>query len=117
VAVPNGFTGQYERFHFLLPGARITPYDAEGRNTGALRPDLAADARLAYLLERFDAVVWLQDRLDQAQPSCLPGCTVLATRWHIKSRHKDGEITGANLWYPEQWLFRREWLVAPSAPR
>jgi len=117
VAVPNGFTGQYERFHFLLPGARITPYDAEGRNTGALRPDLSGDERLAYLLERFDAVVWLQDRLDQAQPSCLPGCTVLGQRWHIKSRHKDGEITGANLWYPQQWLFRREWLVAPSAPR
>lgn len=117
VAVPNGFTGQYERFHFLLPGSRITPYDAEGRNTGALRPDLPGDARLAYLLERFDAVVWLQDRLDQAQPSCVPGCTVLATRWHIKSRHKDGEITGANLWYPEQWLFRHEWLVAPAAPR
>jgi 4-amino-4-deoxy-L-arabinose transferase-like glycosyltransferase len=116
VAVPNGFTGQYERFHFLLPAARITPFDAEGRNTGALRPDLPGIERLTYLLARFDAVVWLQDRLDQAQPSCLPSCTVLATRWHIKSRHKEGEITGANLWYPEQWLFRREWLVAPVAP-
>jgi 4-amino-4-deoxy-L-arabinose transferase-like glycosyltransferase len=114
VAVPNGFTGQYERFHFLLHGARITPYDAEGRNTGALRPDLPGDARLAYLLERFDAVVWLQDRLDQAQPSCIPQCTLLGQRWHIKSRHKDGEITGANLWHPEQWLFRREWLVAST---
>lgn len=42
VAIPNGFTGQYEHFHFVLPGARITPDDAEGRNTGALQPDRPA---------------------------------------------------------------------------
>jgi 4-amino-4-deoxy-L-arabinose transferase-like glycosyltransferase len=111
VAVPNGFTGQYERFHFVLPGARITPYDAEGRNTGALRPDLPPVQRLAFLLDQFDAVVWLQDSLEQTAPSCLPHCTLLGTRWHILSRHKKGEITLANLWYPQQWLFRHEWLV------
>lgn len=111
LAVPNGFTGQYERFHFVLPGARITPYDAEGRNTGALRPDLPPVERLAFLLDQFDAVVWLQDGLAQTAPSCLPHCTLLGTRWHILSRHKEGEITLANLWYPQQWLFRHEWLV------
>ena len=114
VAVPNGFTGQFERFHFILPGARITPYDAEGRNTGAFNPDLPPAERLRFLLEPFDAVVWLQDSLDQPQPSCLPGCTVLGSRWHVKSRHKDGEVTFDNLWHPQQWLFRREWLVAKT---
>jgi len=114
VAVPNGFTGQYERFHFVLPGARITPYDAEGRNTGALKPELPPVERLAYLLEQFDAVVWLQDSLDQPGPSCLPRCTLLGARWHVKSRHKDGEVTLANLWQPQQWLFRREWLVVKA---
>ena len=112
LAVPNGFTGQFERFHFVLPGARITPYDAEGRNTGALKPELAPAERLDYLLDRFDAVVWLQDGLDQQGPSCLPRCTLLGTRWHVKSRHKAGEVTLQNLWYPNEWLFRREWLVA-----
>jgi len=112
VAVPNGFTGQYERFHFVLPGARITPYDAEGRNTGALKPELPPVERLAYLLDQFDAVVWLQDSLDQPAPSCLPRCTLLGSRWHVKSRHKDGEVTLQNLWQPQEWLFRREWLVA-----
>ncbi|MFO1263697.1 MAG: hypothetical protein U1E84_10235 [Rhodoferax sp.] len=115
VAVPNGFTGQYERYQFVLPGARTTPYDAEGRNTGALRPDLPAAERLEYLLGRFDAVVWLQDSLTQAQPSCVPRCTVLGARWHIKSRHKAGEITWDNLWFPQQWLFRREWLVVATS--
>ncbi len=110
LAVPNGFTGQYERFHFLLHGARITPYDAEGRNTGALYPEMPADARLARLLNEFDAVVWLQEDLND-QPSCLPGCTLLAQRWHVKSRHKDGEVTLDNLWQVQDWLFRREWLL------
>ena len=114
VAVPNGFTGQYERYQFVLPGARTTPYDAEGRNTGALRPDLPPAERLDYLLGQFDAVVWLQDSLDESGPSCLPRCTVLGARWHIKSRHKAGEITWDNLWHPQEWLFRREWLIVPT---
>ena len=115
VAVPNGFTGQFERFRFVLPGARITPYDADGRNTGAFQPDLPPAERLSFLLAQFDAVVWLQDSLDQPQPSCLPGgCTLLGSRWHVKSRHKDGEVTLDNLWYPQKWLFRREWLLAKT---
>ncbi|MES2951221.1 MAG: phospholipid carrier-dependent glycosyltransferase [Pseudomonadota bacterium] len=115
VAVPNGFTGQFERYHFVLRGARITPYDAEGRNTAAFKPELPPAERLDFLLGQFDAVVWLQDRLDQPQPSCLPRCTLLGSRWHVKSRHKAGEVTLQNIWYPNEWLFRREWLVAKSS--
>jgi 4-amino-4-deoxy-L-arabinose transferase-like glycosyltransferase len=111
VAVPNGFTGQYERFAFILPGTRLSPYDAEGRNTGVLRPDLAAPQRLEFLLGSFDAVVWLQDSTGQTAPPCLPACTLLGSRWHVKSRHKDGEVNWGNLWYPQEWLLRREWLL------
>jgi 4-amino-4-deoxy-L-arabinose transferase-like glycosyltransferase len=114
IAVPNGFTGQYERFHFILPSAKLVPYDAEGRNTGAFQPDLPAAERLPYLLEQFDAVVWLQDDLSQTEPSCAPQCKLLGTRWHVKSRHKTGEVTLANLWQPQEWLFRHEWLVENS---
>jgi hypothetical protein len=113
--VPNGFTGQYENYHFVLPGARIQPFDAEGRNTGALYPDMASAPRLQRLLSEFDAVVWWQED-DQEQPSCLPNCRVVAQRWHVKSRHKSGEITLDNLWYPQDWLFSREWLLAKTAP-
>jgi hypothetical protein len=111
VAVPNGFTGQFERFHFVLPGAHITPYDTEGRNTGAFRPEMPPQERLAFLLANFDAVIWLQEELSETTPSCAPACEVLGWRWHVKSRHKSGEITLANLWHPEQWLFRKEWLT------
>ena len=114
VAVPNGFTGQYENYHFVLRGAKITPFDAEGRNTGALYPDMPAPERLQRLLNEFDAVVWLQDDEEQEEPTCMPGCTLLAQRWHIKSRHKSGEITLDNLWYPQEWLFSREWLLVKA---
>ncbi len=114
IAVPNGFTGQYERYQFVLPGNRFNPYDAEGRNTGALRPDLPPDERLNYLLANHDAVVWLQNDLAHTEPRCVPGCKVIGSRWHVKSRHKSGEVTLDNLWYPQQWLFRREWLIVKT---
>jgi 4-amino-4-deoxy-L-arabinose transferase-like glycosyltransferase len=112
VAVPNGFNAQYERFHFLLPKAQLAPYDTDGRNTGTLYPDMPAAQRLDKLVQEFDAVVWVQPSLEQTAPSCAPACKVLAQRWHVKSRHQSGEITLSNLWYPQEWLFRREWLVA-----
>jgi hypothetical protein len=55
--------------------------------------------------------VWVQDELAQTQPGCVPQCKVIGSRWHVKSRHKSGEVTLDNLWYPQQWLFRREWLI------
>jgi len=109
IAVPNGFTGQFEAYRFVFPGAAIAPYDAEGRNTGERYPEMPADARLNRLLNEFDAVVWR----DEGTPlSCLPNCRILAQRWHVRSRHKDGDVTLNNIWYPDQWLFNREWLLS-----
>ena len=106
VAVPSNFNGQFERFQFLLPGHHFVPYDSGARASTA--PD--ADD-LARLLAQHDAVVWLQASATEANPPCLPSCTLLGTRWELKGRHRSGEITLANLWYPQQWLFRREWLL------
>ena len=106
VAVPSNFNGQFERFQFLLPGHRFAPYDSGARASTA--PD--ADD-LARLLAQHDAVVWLQASATEANPPCAPSCTLLGTRWELKGRHRSGEITLANLWYPQQWLFRREWLL------
>ena len=116
VAVPNGFTGQFEHYRFLLPGAGIFPFDVESRNTGERYPDMPAPERLQRLLKEFDAVVWLQDNEEQEDPTCLPQCELLAQRWHIKSRHKTGEVTLDNIWDPQDWLFSREWLLARKAP-
>lgn len=118
VAVPSSFNGQFERFQFQLPGNRFVPYDGENRggfddNTNALE--------LKRLLANHDAVAWLQSKPSERQPLCLPDCTVLGSRWEVKGRHQSGEITLANLWHPQAWLFRREWLLsradAGNAPR
>ena len=111
VAVPSGFNGQFERFQFLLPGNRFVPYEGESR-TGA---DSSAE-QLSRLLVTHDAVVWLQSELSELVPPCAPGCAVLGTRWEVKGRHRSGEINLGNLWYPQSWLFRREWLVANAVP-
>ncbi len=111
IAVPNGFNGQYERFAFLLPGSTLVPYDVQGRNTASLRPDLPGAERLDYLLERFDAVVWIDAETAQTPLTCLPRCELLAQRWHVKSRHRAGEVNLSNLWQPQEWLFGKELLI------
>lgn len=108
IAIPNGFNGQFERFEFLLPGNRFVPYDAEARAAGS---SVAPSDQLQQLLARHDAVAWGQADPTESAPPCMPGCAVLGARWHLLGRHRSGEINFSNLWQPQAWLFRREWLV------
>ncbi len=116
IAVPNGFNSQFERFQFLLPGDhQFVPYETEGRAIARLAPGTSLPApaqQLSRLLDSHDGVVWIQSGEDEPAPLCLPGCRVLGERWLLKSRHLPGEITRDNLWYPQQWLYKREWLLA-----
>lgn len=121
IGVPNGFNSQFERFHFLLPGPhQFVPYETGARALARRVPGapvpLPAE-ELAQLLTTHDGVVWVQADVEESTPPCLPGCQVLGERWMLKSRHLPGEITQANLWYPQQWLFRREWLLTGAATR
>ena len=112
MAVPNGFNGQFERFQFLLPGNQFVSYDSEGRG----KPGAASDTeQLTQLLAQYDAVIWLQATPSEQAPPCVPNCSLLGARWEIKGRHQSGEINLDNLWYPQTWLFRREWLVGRAA--
>jgi 4-amino-4-deoxy-L-arabinose transferase-like glycosyltransferase len=112
VAVPNGFNGQFERFQFLLPGNQFIPYDVQERAT--FRAHNVSE--LGRLLNSHDAVVWLQSEPSELVPPCVPDCVVLGSRWEVKGRHQSGEIHWGNLWYPQRWLFRREWLVTKTLP-
>ena len=107
VAVPSNFNAQYERFQFLLPGSRFAPFDFD-----AMGASPVALEKLQALLKSHDAVVWVQTDPETEAAPCLPHCTLLATRWVVKERHKSGEVTWANLWRPHTWLFSREWLLA-----
>jgi 4-amino-4-deoxy-L-arabinose transferase-like glycosyltransferase len=116
VAVPNSFNGQFERFQFLLPGGhQFLPYDTEARAQARRAPGIAtptAAEQLAQLLAAHEVVVWGQSTPAESAPPCLPDCRVLGTRWILKSRHQRDEIRPDNLWQPQQWLFKREWLLA-----
>jgi 4-amino-4-deoxy-L-arabinose transferase-like glycosyltransferase len=107
IAVPSNFNAQFERFEFLLPGNRIKGFDYDLMLKGD-----ASTQTLNELLQQHDAVVWVQVDSVQTTAQCLPNCKVIATRWVVKERHRSGEITWANLWYPHAWLFQREWLLA-----
>ena len=106
LAVPSNFNAQWERFEFLLPGNRLTPFDAALMAAG----EPSGRASLSELLQQHDAVVWGQSEAAQDQPPCRPACRVLASRWVVKERHKSGDITLANAW-SLGWLFSREWIV------
>lgn len=112
IAVPSSFNGQFERFEFLLPGNRFAPYDGDARLAFPLSDNTN---ELKRLLDTHDAVIWLQTRDEISQPLCAPECSILGSRWEIRGRHQSGEITLTNLWYPQEWLFRREWLVTRAA--
>lgn len=120
LAAPNNFNSQYERYRFLVPGAQsILPYDVDSRaqpvpTSGNGFP--VASEKLDSLLERFTAVIWTQSNPEETNPPCLPNCLALGERWILRSRYQSGEITLANLWYPQLWLFRREWLLTRAKP-
>lgn len=120
IAVPNGFNSQFERFQFLLPGPHhFLPYEtgarAMARRAEGVAPPTPAE-ELRELLAAHAAVVWIQSEPAQTAPPCLPGCRVLGERWLLTSRHLPGEVRLDNLWYPQQWLYRREWLLVRDQP-
>ena len=107
LAIPSNFNAQFERFEFLLPGNKIKGYHYDLMFQGA-----ASTVTLNEQLQAHDAVIWVQAESSDAQPPCMPACEVIASRWVVKERHRAGEITAANLWYPHAWLFQREWLLS-----
>ncbi len=115
LAAPSNFNGQFERYQFLLDKAQhIQPYgvDALQQSGSSSGEGSQGSAQLlGQLLTKYAAVVWVQDRPLQTQPPCLPGCKILGERWILRSRYLSGEITAENVWHPDQWLFRREWLL------
>jgi len=120
IAAPNGFNSQFERFQFLLPGKHhFVPYEtgarALARRAPGVPPPTPAE-ELQELLATHDAVIWIQHDSAQITPPCLPDCRVLGERWLLTSRHLPGEVRLDNLWHPQQWLYRREWLLVRGQP-
>ena len=105
VAVPYNTNGQYERYFFLLPGAKTVPYLA-------LQPGDVLDAELTALLAKNRYAVVLR-RL--GEPVCST-CTVVDVRWDTRSQR--GAHEGALMAFeaPERYFYAREYLVQGAQP-
>jgi hypothetical protein len=104
VAVPSNFNGQFERYEFLIRGAKVKDYFAE-------QPTEFKD--LAPLLKQHRYVL-LQRRLGTPRDQvCLgvPGCRIVAERWDIRSRHTRAETARNALQQPGEFWFAKEYLL------
>ena len=103
VRVPNNFNGQFERYQFLLTGAKIAAYDSP-------QPVDYADIDTLLKTSRFALV---QRR--KGQVPCTQ-CRIIDSRWDIRSRQDPSEGTWAALKTPDTFWYAQEYLVERQAP-
>jgi len=103
VSVPNNFNGQFERYQFLLTGAKIVAYDAP-------QPVDYADVEALLKTSRYALV---QRR--KGQPPCAQ-CRIVDVRWDIRSRQDPKEGTWAAFTSPDTFWYSQEYLVERLQP-
>ncbi len=103
VQVPSNFNGHFERYEFIIPGAKIGPYFAA-------QPVDYTDVEALFKTSRY---VLVQRRI--GQPPCTQ-CRILDQRWDLRSRQDENDGTMAAFKTPETYWYAREYLVEPLAP-
>ena len=103
VAVPSNFNGHFERYEFIITGAKVVPYFAE-------QPVDYADVDELLKTNRY---VLVQRRLGQAP--CTQ-CRILDMRWDLRSRQDKKDGVKAVLKTPETYFYAQEYLVERLAP-
>jgi 4-amino-4-deoxy-L-arabinose transferase-like glycosyltransferase len=102
VQVPSNFNGHFERYEFIIPGAKIVSYFAE-------QPVDYADVDGLFKNSRY---VLVQRRIG-TPPLCSTQCRILDERWDLRSRQdeKDGALaafkTPETYWYAKEYLLER----------
>ena len=84
VSVPNNFNGQFERYHFILPGAKAVAYDAP-------QPVDYKDVDKLLKTRRY---VLVARRIGQAPCT---NCRIIDERWDLRSRQDASEGSWAAL--------------------
>ena len=105
VAVPSNFNGHFERYEFIIPGAKVVDYFAE-------QPVDVADTEVQQLLQK-SRFVLVQRRLGQAPCTA---CHVIDERWDLRSRQDEKDGLMAALKTPGAYWFAKEYLVERLAP-
>jgi 4-amino-4-deoxy-L-arabinose transferase-like glycosyltransferase len=103
VASPSNFNGQFERYEFLLPGAKIQPYKAP-------QPIETSAQEIQQLLDTH-AYVLVQRKV--GEPPC-ERCTIIAQRWDVRSRHTRNETIRTAFTSPQTFWLAREYLVSKA---
>lgn len=103
VSVPSNFNGHFERYEFIIPGAKIVPYFAA-------QPVDYEDVNALFKNTRYALV---QRRA--GQKPC-DGCRIIDQRWDLRSRQDEKEGTLGAFKSPETFWYAREYLVERAAP-
>lgn len=103
VSVPNNFNGQFERYQFLLTGAKIAAYDAP-------QPVDYTDVEALFKTSRYALVQRRKGQLPCTQ------CRIVDVRWDIRSRQDPKESTWAALTSPDTFWYSKEYLVERIQP-
>ncbi len=103
VQVPSNFNGHFERYEFIIPGAKIVPYFAA-------QPVDYTDVEALFKTSRY---VLVQRRV--GQPPCTQ-CRILDERWDLRSRQDENDGPMAAFKTPETYWYAKEYLVEPLVP-
>ena len=103
VQVPSNFNGHFERYEFIIPGAKIVPYFAA-------QPVDYTDVEALFKTSRY---VLVQRRV--GQPPCTQ-CRILDERWDLRSRQDENDGPMAAFKTPETYWYAKEYLVEPLTP-
>ena len=103
VAVPSNFNGHFERYEFIITGAKVVPYFAEQPVDYANVDELLKTHRYALV----------QRRIGQAPCAA---CRIIDRRWDLRSRQDEKDGMGAAFKTPETYFFAQEYLVERLVP-
>ena len=103
ISVPNNFNGQFERYQFLLTGAKFVPYDAPQPVDYDSVDTLLKGSRYALVQRR------------KGQTPCTQ-CRIVDVRWDIRSRQDPKEGTWAAFTSPDTFWYSQEYLVERLQP-
>ncbi|WP_309681038.1 glycosyl transferase [Polaromonas sp.] len=103
VAVPSSFNGHFERYEFIIPGARVMPYFAE-QPVDYTEVDALLQAHRYALVQR---------RIGQLP--CTQ-CRIIDMRWDLRARKGDRDGMMAAFTSPDTYFYAQEYLVEGLAP-
>ena len=103
VAVPSNFNGNFERYEFIITGAKVVPYFAEQPVDYANVDELLKTNRYALVQRR------------AGQAPCTQ-CRIIDRRWDLRSRQDEKDGTKAAFKTPETYFYAQEYLVERLAP-